>query len=144
MRLLVCGGRHFDDAVLVEGELQAFHAASPISVLIHGGLPGIGIPLESWARRNKVHVIRYPANFSLGKSGDATRDEFMLADSRAEMLLVFPGGRRTAELLREAGRKLVPVMLAQGIEPPVAREFQPDHVGQNTLPVDGKRQLLTV
>ena len=144
MRLLICGGRHFDNAARIEAELSALHVASFISVIIHGGLPGIGGAAEAWARRNKVHVIRYPANFSLGKSGDATRDEFMLADSRAEMLLVFPGGRRTAELLREARRKLVPVMLAQGIEPAVAREFQPDHVGQSTLPVDGKRQLLTV
>lgn len=120
MRLLVCGGRHFDDAALVEGGLTAFHTASPISVVIHGGLPGIGMPLESWARRNAIHVIRYPANFTLGKRGDSTRDEFMLADSRPDMLLVFPGGRRTAELLHEANRTQVPVMLAQGVEAPFA------------------------
>lgn len=144
MRLLVCGGRHFDDAVLVEAELTAFHAATPISVVIHGGLPCIGMPVESWARRNKVHVVRYPANFSLGKSGDSLRDAFMLGDSRADMLLIFPGGRRTAELLREAERKQVPVIPARGVKALLWAESAPDRSGGDMLPVDREGQLLAV
>lgn len=102
MRLLVCGGRHFDDAMLVERQLSELHARTPISVLIHGGLPRLGMAAEAWARRNTVHVVRYPANFALGKAGDTTRDGFMLTDSRADMVLAFPGGERTRRLLRAA------------------------------------------
>lgn len=102
MRLLICGGRHFDDSMMVESELSHFHAQTPVSVLIHGGLPGLGVPAEAWARRNGVRLIRYPANFSLGKRGDFERDDFMLEDSRPEALLAFPGGGRTAKLLGRA------------------------------------------
>jgi len=102
MRLLICGGRHFDDTMLVESELSCFHARTPVSVLVHGGLPGLGVPAEAWARRNGVRLIRYPANFSLGKRGDFERDDFMLEDSRPDALLAFPGGSRTARLLDRA------------------------------------------
>lgn len=144
MRLLVCGGRHFDDPALVEAELTALHAERPIWVVIHGGLPLIGMPVESWARRNKVHVVRYPANFSLGKRGDSLRDAFMLGDSRADMLLVFPGGRRTAELLREAERSQVPAIPARSVEVHLGAESEPDRSAGGTLPVDRKRQVLAV
>ena len=104
MRVLICGGRHFDDDGLIKSELSKLHETIPIDVLIHGGLPTIGTSAENWARRNGVHLVRYPANFSLGKQGDVLRDRFMLEDGRADMLLVFPGGRRTAELRNHARR----------------------------------------
>lgn len=140
MRLLICGGRHFDDAAQVEAELSLLHANSPVSVIIHGGLPGIGVASEVWARKNNIHVIRYPANFSLGKSGDSTRDEFMLTDSRADTLLIFPGGRRTAELLREARRTGFRVINSTGI----GQECHAPGPGSRHLPVDRERSLLTV
>lgn len=102
MRLLVCGGRHFDDAALVEYELGRLHQSAPITVIVHGGATKLGAAAETWARRHEIHVVRYPANFSLGRRGDGARDSFMLEDGRPEMLLVFPGGRRTADLLRRA------------------------------------------
>lgn len=102
MRLLVCGGRHFDDTALVEYELGRLHQHVPITVIVHGGATKIGAAAETWARSHQVHVVRYPANFSLGRRGDSARDAFMLDDSRPETVLVFPGGRRTADLLRQA------------------------------------------
>jgi hypothetical protein len=145
MRLLVCGGRHFDDAALVEIVMSGIHAKTPISVMIHGGLPGIGFPAEAWARRNNVHVIRYPANFSLGKAGDSTRDLFMLEDSRPETLLVFPGGRRTSELLREAGWKNIRVMDVSGTERDCqAAPIPAKGLRARPLPVDRERRLLAV
>lgn len=139
MRLLICGGRHFDDATLVEGELSKLHSKTPISVMIHGGLPGIGFPAEAWARRNNVHVIRYPANFSLGKNGDFTRDLFMLDDSRAEAILMFPGGRRTSEALLAARSKDILVIEAGGLDPGLEAGS-----GFRPLPVDRERHLLAV
>lgn len=112
MRLLVCGGRHFDDSMLVERVLSRVHARTPVSVLIHGGLPGLGAPAEAWARRNGVRLIRYPGNFSLGKRGDFERDDFMLEDSRPDALLALPGGRRTREICDRARRSGVQILEA--------------------------------
>jgi len=102
MRLLVCGGRHFDDQQMVENALVQLHGEYPVTVLIHGGLPALGSAAESWARRNAVRLVRYPANFSLGKRGDVDRDDFMLEDSRPDRLLAFPGGARTKRLVARA------------------------------------------
>jgi|CXWL01.1.fsa_nt_gi hypothetical protein len=119
MRLLMSGGRHFEDSVLVEGALSAIHRRAPITVLIHGGTPGLGAPAESWARRNAVHLVRYPANFSLGKRGDFERDRFMLEDGRPQALLAFPGGRRTAELCQSARRRGTSIIYADAAPAPI-------------------------
>lgn len=118
MRLLICGGRHFDEAATILDELTRFHAHRPVTVLIHGGLPMIGTPAESWARQNDVHVIRYPANWTLlGKQAETRRNLFMLEDSRPDALLAFPGGRHTVELLQRARSISVPVILAKATCP---------------------------
>lgn len=97
MRLLISGGRHFADTAIIRKELDHIQNASPISVLIHGGLPALGVEAEHWAREHNIHVIRYPANWSLlGKHAEARRNAFMLEDSRPDIILMFPGGRQTA------------------------------------------------
>ncbi|MDH6234963.1 hypothetical protein M2281_005584 [Mesorhizobium soli] len=114
MRLLICGGRHFDETATILDELNRLHAHRPITVLIHGGLPLIGTPAEAWARQNDVHVIRYPANWTLlGKQADTRRNLFMLEDSRPDMLLAFPGGRHTTDMLLRARSINVPVIVAK-------------------------------
>lgn len=111
MRLLVCGGRHYDDADAVRGELDGAHGTGPLTVLIHGGLAGIGTAAEAWAREHNVHVVRYPPNWTLlGNKAEAHRNAFMLADSRPDMVLAFPGGRDTAELVRTARAAGLPVL----------------------------------
>lgn len=63
MRLLVCGGRHFEDAEMVHHELTALHWRKPISVVVHGSIAGVGIIAEAWARRHGIAVVRYPPNW---------------------------------------------------------------------------------
>jgi hypothetical protein len=117
MRLLISGGRHFDDAASILSELNRIHAEYPVTVLIHGGLPAIGSAAEDWARQNDVHIIRYPANWSLlGKQADAKRNRFMLEDSRPDALLAFPGGRHLQELVQHARAKGMPVIIARSME----------------------------
>lgn len=80
----------------------------------------MGMAAEAWARRNTVHVVRYPANFALGKAGDMTRDGFMLTDSRADMVFAFPGGERTRRLLRAALASQIEIRSVAGEEGPAA------------------------
>lgn len=103
MRVIICGGRNYDDADAIRRALDGLHRQSAITVLIHGSLPALGGPAEAWARDHEVDVIRYPANWSkLGKLAETRRNSFMLADSRADVVLAFPGGRHTADLVRTA------------------------------------------
>jgi hypothetical protein len=103
MRVLVCGGRYYENTDAVHQELMRFHWRNPINVIIHGGVSGAGIAAEAWARRNRVDVVRYPPNWEcLGKRAERLRNDFMLADSRPDVVIAFPGGRDTADLAAKA------------------------------------------
>ncbi|KQT28386.1 hypothetical protein ASG57_17110 [Bradyrhizobium sp. Leaf396] len=103
MRLLVCGGRHFEDAEMVHHELTALHWRKPISVVVHGSIAGVGIIAEAWARRHGIAVVRYPPNWEFyGKKAEGLRCDFMLTDSRPDFVVAFPGGRHTADLVQRA------------------------------------------
>lgn len=103
MRLLVCGGRHFEDAETVQRALVSLHWKNTVTVLIHGSVTGSGIVAEAWARRAGVPVVRYPPNWELyGSKAERLRSQFMLHDSRPELVMAFPGGRNTADLVQQA------------------------------------------
>jgi len=115
MRLIIAGGRHFDDVALIRRALSKAHAQSAITVLIHGGSGALGIAAEDWAREMRLHVVRYPANWrELGKRAEAIRNAFMLEDSRPDKVLALPGGNDTADLVALATAARVPVIDADG------------------------------
>lgn len=103
MRILVCGGRHFEDADRVHRELSHLHWCRPLTVLAHGGLAGIGPAAEAWARRAGIAVVRYPPNWEFfGRKAEGLRNAFMFEDSAPDLVLAFPGGRHTADLIARA------------------------------------------
>lgn len=115
MRLIIAGGRHLDDVTLIRTALARAHAIGPVTVIIHGGSGFLGIAAEDWAREQRLHVVRYPANWrEFGKRAEAIRNAFMLEDSRPDMVLALPGGNDTADLVAGAFRACVPVIDADG------------------------------
>lgn len=125
MRLIIAGGRHLDDVALIRRALARAHAIKPITVLIHGGSAALGIAAEDWAREMRLHVVRYPANWrELGKRAEASRNAFMLQDSRPDMVLALPGGNDTQDLIARAHRARVPVINPEGT--PVRPDAQDD------------------
>jgi hypothetical protein len=80
MRVLVCGGRYYENSDVVHQELTRFHWRNSIDVIIHGGVSGAGAAAEGWARRNRAYVVRYPPNWEAwGKKAESLRNNFMLA-----------------------------------------------------------------
>lgn len=103
MRVLICAGRFYADGNTLTRILDLYHQSQPISVLIHGGHQSLGGIIEGWAREANVHLVRYPANWSMhGKYAERHRNLFMLEDSQPDTLLAFPGGEDTAECIRLA------------------------------------------
>jgi hypothetical protein len=103
MRIIVCGGSHSEYSSAVAFELNQLHKRRPVRVLIHGGSQGVCVAAEEWARLNGVSIVRYPPNWVLfGKKAEAVRNAFMLEDSRPDLVMTFPGGRCTADLMRRA------------------------------------------
>jgi predicted Rossmann-fold nucleotide-binding protein len=109
MRILVTGGRTYADPEAVRVVLRELQPA----VVIHGGAPGADRLADQWARANGVRVEPYPADWSRGPSAGPARNARMVAESRPDLVVAFPGGRGTADMVmraRAAGVEVVEVV----------------------------------
>ena len=110
-RVLVCGGRDYSDEARVFSELDAEHANAPITLLIHGGATGADTLAGKWAAARKIAVRPFPANwFKHGQSAGPIRNRDMLTQGKPHMVIAFPGGRGTADMINAARAASVPVV----------------------------------
>ncbi len=110
MRVLVCGGRDFANAYLLNEWLDATHADTPISLLIHGAAPGADSLAAAWARDNGVESLACPADWTKhGRAAGPIRNQQMLDVHKPDRVIAFKGGRGTADMMRRAQAAGVPV-----------------------------------
>jgi hypothetical protein len=117
MRLLVTGGRDYDDRAAAFRRLDEIHATSPITVLVHGDARGLDRTARDWARSRGVAVDENPADWTASPRGaGAIRNRDMIAKG-ADMVLVFPGGPGTKDCARaaeKAGLRVEPADAGMG------------------------------
>lgn len=112
MRVLVTGGRDFNDLALLEMTLDAIHATNVIAVLIHGAASGADSLAGEWAVRNGIELIACPADWKrYGRRAGPLRNRQML-DLSPDLLVAFPGGRGTADMIAAAKERGVPIQHA--------------------------------
>lgn len=103
MKVLACGGRYYEDSIRVCDVLGALHRETPIAVLIHGAAAGADRLAEAWARSMKVESVACPADWhNLGASAGPRRNQQMLDEQAPDLVVAFPGGRGTADMVRRA------------------------------------------
>jgi hypothetical protein len=117
MKVIVCGGRDFADRSLVFAELGRIHIESPITLLIHGDANGADRLGSDWAVYRSVPVLAVPADWKQhGKAAGPIRNGQMLTHSPA-LVVAFPGGRGTANMIsqaRSAGVKVIEINRPEG------------------------------
>lgn len=102
-RVLVCGGRDFNDGIRLSTVLCELDAERTFTVLIHGGASGADRMAGTWARAGGLPVESYPAEW--GKYGYAAgpkRNKQMLTEGRPDLVIAFPGGKGTANMVAQA------------------------------------------
>lgn len=111
MRVLVCGGRDFFDYRKVKIALEML---MPIDVVIHGAAAGADSMAAKWATIHDVDVVAFPVTkeewTSLGRQAGPARNQRMLDEGKPDLVLAFPGGRGTADMVRRACREGVLVL----------------------------------
>jgi hypothetical protein len=113
MIILVCGGRDFTDYQMVCDTLSNI---PDITRVVHGDARGADTLAGMWARANKITEAPYPANWTLhGKSAGPKRNQQMLDSEPVDMVVSFPGGRGTADMVRRATQKGIPVIVAETV-----------------------------
>jgi hypothetical protein len=102
MRVIVCGGRDFSDARMLNDALNTIHAERAITMLWHGNARGADTLAGEWGKRNGVRVIPVPAEWSKhGKRAGPIRNQAMLGQG-AKLVVAFPGGSGTADMVRRS------------------------------------------
>jgi ABC-type Fe3+-hydroxamate transport system substrate-binding protein len=106
MRVLVCGGRDFKDQVSVWETLLELHP----SVVITGGAEGADRLAYDWAYP-VVPTEVYKADWKKhGPSAGPLRNQKMLEEGKPDVIVAFPGGRGTEDMVRRAEKAGVKIM----------------------------------
>lgn len=111
MRVLVCGGRNFQAFEFVYETLDEIHGDGDIDTIIEGGARGADEWARIWAREASVKLITVPADWdSQGKAAGPIRNQRMVDDFKPDLVVAFPGGRGTADMVRRAKAAGIKVM----------------------------------
>ncbi len=118
MRVLVCGGRDYTDRLNVYRWLDKLFAPHndpdgklvnwrqlprPDLHLISGAARGADSFATDWAMVNWVSSTEFPADWEQhGKAAGAIRNRQMLEEGKPDLVVAFPGGKGTANMIAQA------------------------------------------
>jgi len=97
MKVLVCGGRSFDDRALVEQTLDAIE----VTQIIEGGARGADKLAREWAESRGVPVRTFKPDWKrFGRGAGPKRNQQMLDEGKPDLVVAFPGGSGTENMMR--------------------------------------------
>lgn len=109
MRILVCGGRDFTNRQTLE--IVLWNYLTKVTAIIHGDARGADRMAGVWANTHNIEEIRFPADWNkYGKSAGPIRNEQMLIEGRPDLVIAFPGGVGTADMVNRAKKAGVKVI----------------------------------
>lgn len=116
MKILVCGGRDYDDQDWAFQVLDMIHEENPITCVVHGDATGADSFGQTWARATDGVVEKpYPAKWKLYPKHAAgpIRNALMLKENPdIELVVVFPGKTGTCDMRDKAERAGKNILLA--------------------------------
>lgn len=115
MRVLVCGGRDFEKYDYLKTVLSALQVTrGDFSAIIHGGARGADANAGLYARRHNIEEVQYLADWKAhGKAAGPIRNKQMLVEGKPDLVVAFPGGRGTANMVEQAKKAGVEVIDAR-------------------------------
>lgn len=106
LRVIVCGGRDYKDWATLHRVLDAVWP----NEIIEGGAAGADEMARYWAKGHDVMWITVEAEWEIyGRAAGPRRNAAMLI-LQPDLVIAFPGGRGTDNMIQQALRKGVPVM----------------------------------
>jgi ribA/ribD-fused uncharacterized protein len=130
MRLLVSGGRDFDDVDFIVKHLNRLHKSRTITSVVHGAARGVDTICGFWAYEiDGIEPIAVPAEWhdkigNFDRGAGHKRNQRMLDEFRPNALFAFPGGKGTADMVFRASKVLPEVWQSTWI---YFKKESPDH-----------------
>lgn len=110
-RVLVCGGRDYRNDTRLFAVLDRLHDANGIDVIIEGGANGADHLAWAWSQLRGVSSERFEADWeNQGSFAGPARNKRMLDEGMPDLVIAFPGGRGTADMVRKARKAGVEVV----------------------------------
>ncbi|MBA9069574.1 hypothetical protein FHR71_003335 [Methylobacterium sp. RAS18] len=122
-RVLVCGGRDFGDHMAVCRALAPYKPvpwnAVSEHIIIHGGCPtGADKFADEWCGTFGVRMRVFLADWSKhGRAAGPIRNRRMIDEGQPDLVLAFPGGRGTADMVRRARAANIEVREIAALQP---------------------------
>lgn len=108
--VLVCGGRNYEDREFVFIVLDRLHKEAPIDLIIQGEATGADALAREWAIDRKVALIGCRADWQKhGRAAGPIRNQDMIDRWEPSVVIAFPGGAGTRDMVDRARRAKVPV-----------------------------------
>ena len=109
---IVCGGRDFTDLHLMDTTLTLLVRELELTTIVTGGARGADMMAHRWA---KHHGIAAPIEFAEwtkhGKSAGPKRNQAMLDRHPVQVVIAFPGGNGTADMVRRSRVAGIPIIV---------------------------------
>lgn len=111
-RLLVCGGRDFNDRARLFGKLDdLLIERGGFDVIIQGGAKGADTLARVWAIERGVPVQQYTADWDkYAKAAGPIRNQQMLEEGKPTLVVAFPGGRGTQDMITRSRRRRIEII----------------------------------
>lgn len=109
--VLVCGGRTYSDREAVLAAMAVLAERVTIEGVRHGAARGADQLAEQWAQQRGIETDPCPADWeSQGRgAGPARNAEMLRRQPRPVVVVAFPGGAGTRDMVKQAGAVRVPV-----------------------------------
>jgi len=107
MRVLVCGGRNYGKTKEERDQFAAGMADAigdkDVKAVIQGGASGADSLAVKWALARGLPVVSVFAKWHIhGKAAGPIRNQQMLDEQAPDLVIAFPGGAGTADMVRRA------------------------------------------
>jgi ABC-type Fe3+-hydroxamate transport system substrate-binding protein len=102
MRILVTGGRRFDDKELLFTFLDRLHRERSITLVIHGAARGTDSFAEEWGKTRGVETLPCLADIERYKRAVWDEQSKQMLAHKPDLVVAFPGGNGTANMVQLA------------------------------------------
>lgn len=130
MRVLVCGGRDYDDIDHIWNTLYGLEGVyGRFDVVIHGCAAGTDTQAMMWAQSSGRKHAPFQADWHKhGRAAGPIRNQRMIDEGKPDVVIAFPGGRGTADMVKRArAAEIAVVFAARRVINPEAQKLADAH-----------------
>lgn len=111
MKILVCGGRDYADWYRLKTVLDDIYKKFSDITIISGCAKGADTLAIEWVVLNHVELELYYANWKeYRRKAGPIRNQKMLDEGKPDLVIAFPGGNGTADMVRRSKKANIPLM----------------------------------